>query len=669
MARPGRSTSRAAVVALLCAAAAYATEPRSPVLPPDAGPFFQHLLPASAIADRLDIELRFDHAVYRFRKGEAYAEIRLSHPSTCAAPDGPMCVTPVAAEGPGADALARDARSALASALRQSTGRPTWVVPPPADVAEPGPSTSRALLEYWRTVPEAFIVVLVAGIVVSLWRSRRAMFSRSALLPAGLVILALGLRFAAHPGPADIRPVLVSVGARRAGWMALLDLLFAVLPAHDETVWNVNRVIGALSVALLYAVIRRRFADPVAAIGAAATLAVTPLLVRFSASDTPYILLCAAFLGAVIAYDAYVESRSIGAWALALGLLTAAMQLRPDGLFLIVPALLVTVATRPARPSVTAVAMALVFVLWNAVPAAWAINGHAEGHDLGRHFMLIGAMMGSPWADRATAPWMLGALVVGGALAVVYGRRRPELLWLAAAAVALPALTPATGGYANLASLWKSAFAVPMDRPTVGDAVTFHQYANARYHIPSMYLACGLAGAGAAGVLNGLAYLMRRDVAAAAVVAIALVCGGALPGIDVLQRMWTPQREFDFFRQGVAATDPACRIATLLDVADAGFVPFEYLAPHRIVDLADVVASPSLDGCVVYYRCGNCFTLDLVPQREWSTFEMNPLCKTVEDRFRLEPVVEARVAALPFRGEMYARDPIPIGFYRLQEHR
>jgi hypothetical protein len=48
---------------------------------------------------------------------------------------------------------------------------------------------------------------------------------------------------------------------------------------------------------------------------------------------------------------------------------------------------------------------------------------------------------------------------------------------------------------------------------------------------------------------------------------------------------------------------------------------------------------------------------------------MHPLCRAVEERFQLEPVVEAQVAALPFRGEIYARDPIPIGFYRIRDRR
>jgi hypothetical protein len=120
-----------ALVVLLSGGTARAAERPTAVLPPEAGPFVRHLLPASGLADRLDFELRMDHAVYRFRKREARAEVRLSHPSTCAAPDGPLCVTLVAADGPGAEALAREACTALTSALRQSTGGPMWVFPAP----------------------------------------------------------------------------------------------------------------------------------------------------------------------------------------------------------------------------------------------------------------------------------------------------------------------------------------------------------------------------------------------------------------------------------------------------------------------------------------------------------------------------------------------------------
>ena len=87
-----------------------------------------------------------------------------------------------------------------------------------------------------------------------------------------------------------------------------------MLPRQDETIWTIDRLLGALAVPLFYLVMRKRFADPTAAVGGAAVLAVTPLLARFSASDTPYIPLCAALLGAVVAYDSFAESASVRRW-------------------------------------------------------------------------------------------------------------------------------------------------------------------------------------------------------------------------------------------------------------------------------------------------------------------------------------------------------------------
>jgi len=649
---------------LLFAPAGRAEGPQpAPALPPDAAPFFAHLLPPSELTRGLDIQLRGDHAEYRFRRGAAHADIRLAHPSTCAAPDGPLCLVVLDTGGPGADALAREAAAALTSALRASATGPKWIMPIPQ--AADMPAGEPSVAEWSRPAAQALWILLLAGVGAAVWRSRGAVLRREALVPAGLAVLALALRFAAHPGPADVRPVLYNLWPRRAGWAALLDVVYAVFPAGDATVWNLNRVVGALSVPLLYVVARRRFRDRICAIGAAATLACTPLLVRFSASDTPYVLLCAAFLGALVAHDAYVETQSVAAWALALALMTAAMQLRPDGLWLIVPGLILTIAggrTRLSSPA--AVAAVLAFVALNIAPAAWAIQGHREAHDPTRYFVLVGSALGSPWVDRAMTPRPLAALVVLGALAVLYRRRRPEILWLLATAVAVPGWTPATGRYADLQLYWRHAFAVPMAVPAGGDAA-FHQYANARYHIPAMVLACALAGVGVAALLRALRRVVRRDVPGAGVVAVGLVCLAALPRADVLQRMWTPQREFDFFRDGLARIDGGCRVATLLDVADAGFVPFEYLAAGRLVDVALVLDGPTPDGCVVYYRSGNCFTLDLVPQTDWRTFEMNPRCEAVEEKYRLEPIVEAGIPALPFRGELYARDPVPVGFYRL----
>ncbi len=512
----------------------------------------------------------------------------------------------------------------------------------------------------WIMVGESFFLVLLGAVVVGLKRLRgRVVMARGdARIIVLLTAVALLLRWMAHAGPSDIRAVIEEGGTRRAGWAALLRLIFDVLPRHDETIWTINRIVGALSVPLLYAVIRRRFADPMAAIAAAAALAVTPLIARFSASDTPYILLCAALLGAVIAFDQYAESGSMGALALALGLLTATLQLRPEGSWLIVPTTLVALAggvptdwrARLWRPSFAL--CALLFVALNVVATSWALTGNAR-HLTG--FVLLGSVFGSPWADPDTTPRLLGLLVGLGAMAaLLYRYRSSGTLWLMAVLVALPLDYPAT----ILSSIMIDGHMAIASMP---------QYANARYHLPAMYLACGLAGLGVATFLDLLRRLLRRELPGARMIALGIVCLAALPGFDLLGRMWTPQREYELFRNGLAGVAPTCRVVTLLNGMDAGFVPFSYLAPGGLLDIDDLLADPSAEGCFIYYRSGNCYTLDLVPEGERAGFEMNPKCRAIEQRFRLEALVEAEVPAQAYRGEVYARNPLPLGFYRLRE--
>jgi len=343
--------------------------------------------------------------------------------------------------------------------------------------------------------------------------------------------------------------------------------------------------------------------------------------------------------------------------ALGLGLLTTALQLRPEGPWLIVPAALVAVAggvpedlpARLRRPSVAI--CALLFLAANAICVSWSLGGNGQYQN---SFRLLGAVHGSPWRDPNTTPRMLSALVALGALsALLYQYRWAGLLWLAAALVALPLDYPVT-----------MRSAIPVDGHLA--AVQVQQYANARYHIPAMYLACGLVGLGVGTILALIRRVFGRALPAAGAVAVGIVCVAAAPRVDLLWRMWTPQREFDFFRDGLTRIDPSCQVVTMLSTDDAGFIPFSYLKPG-MVDAVGFLAAPPVGQCFVYYRGGNCYALDLVPERDRPTFQMNPACRAIEERFRLEPIAEARLPAVPYRGEMYVRDPLPVGFYHLRD--
>src|SRR5262249_25410970 len=142
------------------------------------------------------------------------------------------------------------------------------------------------------------------------------------------------------------------------------------------------------------------------------------------------------------------------------------------------------------------------------------------------------------------------------------------------------------------------------------------QYANARYHLPAMYLACGLAGLGVATVLALLRRCMGRDVPAVRFLAFGIICLAAVPRVDLLRRMWTPQQEFELFRDGLAKVSPTCRVVSMVSGLDAGFVPFAYLVPGGLLDIDEFLSDPPVADCFVYYRGGNCYALDLVPEAE-----------------------------------------------------
>jgi hypothetical protein len=290
----------------------------------------------------------------------------------------------------------------------------------------------------------------------------------------------------------------------------------------------------------------------------------------------------------------------------------------------------------------------LPFVAINVALTIYALQGNDQQL---ASFVLIGSVFGSPWADAETTPRMLGALVaLGTASALLYRFGRAGWLWAAATLVALPLYCPIA-----------VRSAIPVDDHLVVTSVP--NYAIARYHIPAMYLACGLAGLG---VATALGVIRRRSGRVASVVAVGIVCVAAVPHFGFVRRMWTPQLEFEFFRDGLRHVDPDCRLVTVLIGMDAGFYPFGYLRPGMI-DTEAFLADPGTADCVVYYRAANCFALNRLPERDGAYLPMNPTCRAIEERFRLEPIVEASLPAAPYNAEVYTRNPLPVGFYRLYD--
>ena len=86
-----------------------------------------------------------------------------------------------------------------------------------------------------------------------------------------------------------------------------------------------------------------------------------------------------------------------------------------------------------------------------------------------------------------------------------------------------------------------------------------------------------------------------------------------------------------------------------------------------MIDTETFLADPPTADCVVYYRAANCFALDRPPAEGAADFQVNPKCRAIEERFRLEPISETLLPAAPYNAEVYTRNPLPVGFYRLRD--
>jgi hypothetical protein len=209
--------------------------------------------------------------------------------------------------------------------------------------------------------------------------------------------------------------------------------------------------------------------------------------------------------------------------------------------------------------------------------------------------------------------------------------------WLAATLVAMPFALPAVGNWARM-----------------------------RYHLPSMHLASGLAGLGIAwGVEASFARARRpADGTLAAGVAALVAVLASLPRVDVLRRMYTFQLELDAFRTAVREHAGDCGIVAFLHGQDAGLVPFDDPERGRILDLDEFLQKGPARKCFVYYREASCFSPEIVG-RGVVDFSQAQACRDFEARVPMTPLAEWSLPARPCCSERYARNPLPVGLFRI----
>lgn len=571
-------------------------------------------------------------------------------PASCA-PPGALVVGAVAADGLQALTVAcPDVGASLEGVLAALAIAPVVPTADGAALGRPAPRAGDAspVEMFWvRTVlPATWAALLV---LMLLWAARTVrslrLDSTTASVAAAVVVGAALRLLWAEQGPGDIINTveeaylgaggLSGIGLYGRGVEGLLLLLFAVLPAGDDTVIALDLCLGLLSVPAVAWFAGRLGYEPRIGSFAAWLLAVAPLHVRFSATVNRYILLVFLVLMGWGWLLGWLRDHRRLELALATLALSVAAQCRPDAVPLVPVLTLALVGAwwwprrgswrpRPALGlAVAAAALLAALPLWRVASLIIAEPYGNTGPLMGARELF--APMHNAFLAQPYTPALWG-------LAAVFGLRRPPAgdRWLLAWLV-LAALLPTW-----LASVWS------VD-PNLNTA---------RYHLLPLPFYVLVAAA-------GWSWLEGPRARLAAVV---LVLFATVP----LRTTLTPRMmndEYRFLRTHLPAVPDGCSVFTLAPAAgeDLGLRPGIGVSVsagrqhHWSWDLNSALgANP---GCVAYYDSGSC---NLHTGRRED--RLQPACTALRDRAR-GVIATARVTDSSSEGRPVVRVGTTVGLY------
>ena len=452
---------------------------------------------------------------------------------------------------------------------------------------------------------------------------------------------------------------------------ALHHVVFQVLPLDYTSVLLVHSVLGALTIPLAAALLRRTVRIPGAAAVAAGLLAFLPLFVKDHNSES-YLVAAVfwLFAGLALLHDALDRDDRLGLVAAAVSLSLAAAA-RPLMYILVPAAALGSVAGayghfRPLRRQ-WGLCFGLVFVsglllLPNALHVLAATGEQvASGALPGWDRVSVLSMLGSVFTDNivflpAWVPTLIPLLAVSGVILAPRGRRR------------------ALGVLLALALLWWALYFLdmpPISRP--------------RLQSPGILLTTLVASAGAVLVVQAAArrFGRRVTVPAALVLAVGVAAHAGLT-VPALWARGNADEEADHFATAVAALPSESVLFVRLGEADAPRWGVHRAYPDHlpltlqrrdtvlsIGDLLDLDLGPR-GRRVFYYEGVRCFAA----AREGGgasplpAGRRHPLCEEMHRRFELRPVAAVATSvpnryASDFPWYPSDRETLPVGLFEL----
>ncbi|MBI5239950.1 MAG: hypothetical protein HY926_05730 [Elusimicrobia bacterium] len=504
----------------------------------------------------------------------------------------------------------------------------------------------------------ALVSLLLAALVASgIGTAVRSRFWR--LLPRDELIgllaclaLAAVVRACAQTFPSDA--VLASsqgsyIGPATHRWgpafSALLHLLYLFAPGNVETVARLNVVVGTLTAALVFAFTAAYFEDRLAAFSAAAVLACQPVLARYSASDSNFVLLTFCLFLACLFMTLWSRRGPDSLLLQAIGWMAVAANIRGEAVSYaaVLPLILVGAGGPPCRAKLArSLPAVLVGGLLLLYPAGILLTElfSAQGH---RGFISPLGLAQAFFLSRHSPSAIAGAAVLGAVGTLAAQPRRAACFLLALAVVSLP-----TGFQAR------------------ADTEILH-----RHVLPHLAAWCVFAGCGfsvAAALCGRLRGLAQGPPPWAAAAVLAFVLAVSAPCWGFLTKTWTHALEYEFIAAHLGRVPEDCLMVAPAVEGTGLFITPDLSSQvglrHRWLAAARLLGLPA-DRCAVFYRAAACRDRRALG---WSGGE-HPACRGLSERFDLEPLWTASLPALPYAWEDYGTDPVPVGFYRIKAKR
>lgn len=508
----------------------------------------------------------------------------------------------------------------------------------------------------------ALLIVWLSGAgILAAWRCRAWQLLPRRELVWFFVCLALALfvRIEARTSPADILLRtqqglgILNTPQWTAGFSCILHALYLVFPANVSTVAGFNVVIGTLTVALVYAFVTTYFEDRVAAFAAAAVLACQPVSARYAASDSPHVLLTFCLFLACLFIVLWTKHESPALLGQAVGWMVLAANIRIEGIVSVgaVAFVLLGAAGRIERPQAgrllrAGIAGAVLLVF----PITHILMQLSDGKGI---FSLFGCF-GAFFQSRHSPAVVAGLALLGLAGALRIQPRKACCFFLALAVVSLPT------GFLS----FNAGNSEVRLRHTLPHLAAWSVFGGCGFSAAIGLLSCSwarIAPTRAAGMAR-----VRQPLFYAAILAVAWAAFLSCRGF--LTKTWTYALEYEFIVRHLSSMSDDClMVAPEADTQHRGLYIVGQLSTeagrrHRWVPVRELADVPR-QRCVVFYRAAACSAWEQ-GKRDWTGGE-RPVCRSVREHFDLKPIATAALPALPYAWEVYAEDPVPVGFYRL----